>query len=341
MRRRLVLHIGTHKTGSTSIQKFLHGYRSKLALQGVFVPVAEPTPLGTQHRLFLTAAKGNEAAEAYVEGFVSDFSGSDCHTAVVSDENLELTYHMAEYFSAIADKLDCDLSVVAFVRPQVDYANSIVQQNCKNGKVTSAIDLVQQVMNQRRLRYGAHFDVWRESAEHVHCIPFNKAVKRLGVVQSFADSVGIDLGRDGLAGGKDIRENESISGASFVFLSTVRHYLEQLGFSPEEIVKFFLKYRTPLRAQFSSGEKFFCFDGRRIEGYRRYFEKTNANFARKFLNKQPWDEVFCEDLDDTAKRKKTFVEMDLLREIQEAAFKFVEQHAGGVGAEPGAAVRLA
>ena len=106
--RRLILHIGTEKTGSTSIQTFLRLNKTRLAANGVGVP----TCLGdTLHfrlqlmandddvdddfirnlRLHLDPQLRKKAIDEWRENFYQEVKTSSAHTWIISCETCNIT----------------------------------------------------------------------------------------------------------------------------------------------------------------------------------------------------------------------------------------------------------
>ncbi len=89
--KKLILHIGTNKTGTTSIQLFLQKNRTVLKECGVYYPTEGISPLGAHHYI---ASSVREApyppypSKHSIEEHVSDImeSSKDCDTVVVSSE---------------------------------------------------------------------------------------------------------------------------------------------------------------------------------------------------------------------------------------------------------------
>lgn len=127
-RARLVIHAGTHKTGTTFIQNSLAAASPRLRRHGIFYPVMGPA--GGQHglttlwaprmRAYASPAEAEVGWQAVAEG------ARDHHTVLVSSE---------EFSSAHPDRLDLEairartrfdeIVVVCFLRNQVELLQSI------------------------------------------------------------------------------------------------------------------------------------------------------------------------------------------------------------------------
>ena len=89
--KKLILHIGTHKTGSTAIQNWLYWNRDTLAAQGVLYARTdrEPYPHLKKHTSLhhaLMHASGDFRSEW--QQIEEEFEASGCHTMILSEEGL-------------------------------------------------------------------------------------------------------------------------------------------------------------------------------------------------------------------------------------------------------------
>ena len=84
---RLILHIGTHKTGTTALQQFFHANRRRLAVRGCHY--ATP-PHGLQHsNLAANALNGgeNRSVQAFLTKHTEMARRHGAHTLLASAEN--------------------------------------------------------------------------------------------------------------------------------------------------------------------------------------------------------------------------------------------------------------
>ena len=138
MKKKLILHVGTHKTGSTSLQHFLLLNKDYLLSQGIFYPTTKYHPVG-QQRL----------AYAFNEQVSPHLSGIDSEVKDVFDEfnrvvNNTLFSHMiisSENFAPGGDVsviakikeffFDYDVDVLIYLRRQDKYLQSIYRECVK------------------------------------------------------------------------------------------------------------------------------------------------------------------------------------------------------------------
>lgn len=86
--KKLILHIGVHKTGTTAIQTFLYENRDLLNRQGFYMPVflycQENKPADLRYSII--DGKSNET-RIYLEEIVKNAKENSCHTVIISDED--------------------------------------------------------------------------------------------------------------------------------------------------------------------------------------------------------------------------------------------------------------
>ena len=121
----LVLHIGGHRTGSTSIQAALHSSKSKLLSSGVLYPATGLQNVA--HHTLAIALRETEASqpfEAMLEDLSREVTVSKCETVVLSSEELVHPYELSG--KRLAALLSCFTSVrvVCFLRHQAPLLES-------------------------------------------------------------------------------------------------------------------------------------------------------------------------------------------------------------------------
>jgi hypothetical protein len=143
------LHIGLEKTGTTSIQKFLHVNRTELELKGFFHPASLESPNNTA--LFVYAAeedrindahriiRGGRSAETfrtYLEGKLSAELSGRSGVLVLSNEHLHSEVRTVGAIQRVLDLLvpHCrSIKVVAYLRRQDRVSVSQYSTGLKSG----------------------------------------------------------------------------------------------------------------------------------------------------------------------------------------------------------------
>lgn len=148
MKKRVILHIGFHKTGSSALQAFLSGNAERLAREGIGYPYPDP-----EHIVATGGCSGNAVQILYKGGFMEG-AGVDANvrerisdsyfdalleiikehsksTVLISGEILST--RLGKNFSSFIDKLRIvsDVEIVCFVRDPFDFVFSSWRQRFK------------------------------------------------------------------------------------------------------------------------------------------------------------------------------------------------------------------
>lgn len=125
---RLILHIGSHKTGTSSLQRFLHDSQAELRRSSILYPDALRPPKESygHHELPRLAdlradLRGDQFEKMLVE-LDEEFARSSCETLLLSSETLFPVKHKDQ----IANALHADtVEIYVSLRPQYDIASAM------------------------------------------------------------------------------------------------------------------------------------------------------------------------------------------------------------------------
>ena len=154
----LVLHIGTEKTGTTTIQNFLKANRDQLRRQSVYVSKDLMIPSGNQRWLAALAYNATRIDELIsTQGYRSkaerdqdmvnryerlkqeiEASTSDCKRWIISSEHLQsrlTTDEEIHRFYQLLKELFNEITIVLYIRNPVDTAISLLSMFCVYGDV--------------------------------------------------------------------------------------------------------------------------------------------------------------------------------------------------------------
>jgi hypothetical protein len=130
-RRTLFVHIGTHKTGTTSIQNFLRRHSTRLRECGVFVPKAGTlNPTSGHHNIAWEIRKDpryNPRIDGVAE-LVEELKTSNESTAVISSEDFEYLVQYPSELKAFDDRVEAagfSTKYVVYFRERDSYARSL------------------------------------------------------------------------------------------------------------------------------------------------------------------------------------------------------------------------
>lgn len=231
----LVMHIGSGKTGTSSIQSFMNRNRARLAELGYLYPLAPGRKRHTRLGLFIQPDHALDARpswsrenftspEAFREEFqrqlFSEINESGLSRVVFSDEALygcgdEPLRRLRHFVDPIARSL----RLVVYLRRQDDHMVSRYQQVVKVGETRTLVERAHVLDLARTYDYHARMTAWKQRLE-----PTEFVVRRFerdrfvdgSLYQDFLDAAGIDVRADDLT--PILRANESLDADSVEFL---------------------------------------------------------------------------------------------------------------------------
>ncbi len=131
-----LIHIGTHKTGTTALQLFLAHNRSLLPAAGVYVPASGVDPwVGVGHHLLSRAL--TDPAGTTVASLIDELHASNSPIAVVSSEELTSLALRPHALAALADAMkaaDYQVKFLVYARPQAQWAESLYGERLKQNR---------------------------------------------------------------------------------------------------------------------------------------------------------------------------------------------------------------
>lgn len=196
MKKRLIAHIGTHKTGSTSIQKALYESRVQLLKAGVLFPSTDRGPRPSKHHSVSTAAKSRDPVVADDEyaALMEEFNASGASTMIVSAEGLSAPHPgVPDFFKRFLD--DFDVEVVCYLRRQDLFVESLYNQVLRDPGAAEQRTIGEFWRDARissRLNYHQTLSAWRDIPAKVLALDFAREVKQHGLVNSFLKAARLD-----------------------------------------------------------------------------------------------------------------------------------------------------
>ena len=188
----LILHIGTEKTGSTSIQEFLRNNRARLYENKIYIPLSTMWGNGNQgwFRFFAhkhsyydeftaTEFQNNEQRKSsFFTNLIDQFSAEinesslTCDTVIISSEHLSSRLLDKEDISRLHDfcaSLFETIKVIIYIREPLSYAISLFSQRLKGGAI---IDCLPDASNCRFTSHDLLIQSW------IECFPNTEFVVR-------------------------------------------------------------------------------------------------------------------------------------------------------------------
>ncbi len=142
-KRKLYLHIGPPKTGTSALQFFLYENREKLRASGIVYPANQVlSPQDPRHQFFFTAIRHakSDRFEASMKALESELD-HHIHTVILSSEGFY--HHIHEFIEQswmFIRKLanTYSMRIIVYLRPQYEYIESLYRQYMQNPRGINA-----------------------------------------------------------------------------------------------------------------------------------------------------------------------------------------------------------
>lgn len=126
MKRTLYLHIGSHRTATTSIQQFMHANIDRLMQHGIFYPLGIPRHLRLMNRIFSGEEAAGDVARSLSER--ADEKNHDLPRIVLSDEDICMRGDLS---ALVPFREAFDVKIIFSMRRQDEWLESWYFQNIK------------------------------------------------------------------------------------------------------------------------------------------------------------------------------------------------------------------
>lgn len=305
----LYLHIGTEKTGTSSVQNFFGNNREALARMGVLYP---ETPGNRNHTALAGAAqeisvrgalrktmniKTNEDVESLrkrlVEGLAAEYASRPFDKVVMSGEHMSsrlLTDEEIGWLKNILTPHFEKIYIIVYVRRQDDFLLSTYSTGVKSG-VVRTLDIPPQEVIQGRYDYWNLLSRWARAfgEEQIICRKFDRSALKSGdIVDDILDIIGIEANPE-FDRPKDA--NESLDAEALEFLRLFN----------EHVPRFVEGSINPLRAnvigllsQKSQGPLITLGEAQ-LQEFMGYFAESNRKVAAEYFGgarNDPGDALF-------------------------------------------------
>ena len=284
--KRLVVHVGPRKTGSTSIQRMLVANRDVLRARGVHPALAGAVrggQPGSNIGLVRAVRAGTGQADRVWARLADEIARSDARRFVVSAEDLaspEVRVAGAARLAELAQRNGVEVEVVGYVRPQWQLLESEYAQRAEGGRVgASFAEFVEAMLaagGDTILDYGEVFGPYRALfGPRVRVFPLEPSRLPGGLPRHFLALLGVaDV--PGLA---DLPVANRRAGAKTVEVTRlVRAGLEAAVARVPN-----LRRRLPRLPRLLDGDAPFAgFDVPGVRCVQARFESANAVFARDY-----------------------------------------------------------
>jgi hypothetical protein len=197
LKRACYIHVGPHKTGTTSIQVFLKEHRAELLRHGYFVPESGNVH-GGHHPLVMQLC-GQEVPERHksaAASFSSAVKDTTCDAVVISSEVLDgllRNRHLARKFFNRIEELNLEPTLVFFPRNQSQWMNSRYTEVVKKFRRCEPFEAFVKVETPHPcFRFSDLTALAKAFNAKLISHPFTRETITRGVVPEFLRAIGID-----------------------------------------------------------------------------------------------------------------------------------------------------
>jgi hypothetical protein len=200
MKPRLIVHIGTLKTGTTSLQHSMFDVRGRLREDhGVHFAGTDRAASPRKHTSVSRASRSSNEAKRDVEyeALLKDFERSGAHTMIVSEEQMSYPREsVPAFFQRFIPRFDVD--VVCYLRRQDIFMESLYNQAMRVQKYFGLPHLSHFWRDERffhHMDYHRILTWWKDIGANVVAVDFKKDVKSLGLLPSFLRAARLEVGK--------------------------------------------------------------------------------------------------------------------------------------------------
>lgn len=301
----LVLHIGSGKTGTSSVQNFLHRNRERLAELGHLYPRSPGRDRHTQLGHFVMPDKQlvkintwqsqdfddpEEFRRDFRRRLVSEVNASGLAHVIMSDEALYGAPTGAlSRMRAFTDQVARSVRVLVYLRRQDDHLISRYQQVVKVGEVRRLAERTASMDLSWTYDYHARLSAWRRLLEPTELVVRRFEPDRFAqgsLYQDFLDAAGVDVTAAELE--QPPNRNESLDADSVEFLRLLNlHRVEHEGARPGHINN----RRLVVRLAEASSRPVLTLPPAVLDEFMAQWEESNRAVATDFLG-DPSGELF-------------------------------------------------
>jgi hypothetical protein len=294
--RRIFLHAGEPKTGTSAIQLLLHENREALEHFGYLVPKAGMSPSGNYAGLIEAILGQPVPPRRYahcVEAFRQEVNAHPADTVIVSAESLDYRFRSDEERERILSFLrDLGLAttVVIFIRPYAEALSSAYSEQVKS----FLYDVTWRDFVVRRRRYFHLLKLAQLPEIQTIFRPYTAEVRRAGAAREFLRVIGLsEAALECL--GPERRVNESVGPIAVAAAQEIRRRIQQTGRQPTDRQRKALKAELfRLIEQEAPEPPFYGVDADLLQEIDHRAAEDREKFAQAAWGKS-WQAVFGSD----------------------------------------------
>ncbi|HVU19371.1 MAG TPA: hypothetical protein VHE09_01480 [Rhizomicrobium sp.] len=336
----LYLHIGTEKTGTSSVQNFLAANRARLAHMGILYP---ETPGAKNHTGLAAAAQdvsdtgplrktlglqNQNDVEAYraklIEGLKEEYRGGAFKTVIMSNEHCSSRLLREEEVHWLKDILAPHfekIRIVVYLRRQDDYLLSIYSTAVKSGSVRP-LEVPPLRSAAVRYDYWPFLSRWARvfGRDAIVCRKFERATLKNGdVIDDLLSLIGVEADS---AFERPGEANESLDAETLEFLRMFNAHVSRFAGNRLNPIRANI---VGLLSAISSGP-LVTLEEEQLRGFMGMFEESNRKVALEYfggVREAPGDPLF-DSRSDTRERTAP-VTLSVERAVEIAAHLWQEK----------------
>ncbi len=274
--RKLFLHIGTHKTGTSSIQRFLYENNDILMKNSVFY-LKEFTNHDAHHDFAKCFTDmDDEKNKRFLSSYRKKVQTIKSGIFILSSENFGWLLHgkSIEYLYKYLDVFD-EINIIAYFREPSSYLKSFYQTTVNDPKTRNKMIPTQYFENSKSLlgtNYRLYIEKWLKTFKDSKTITKNFENIKSNLIKDFLDTIKFDFSNKFSDESLNIQANKSFN---FKYIEILRA-LNEINISQAD----FLKIRNLMQSMKNMSEEEY-YNKNLLEEYRNFFLDINEGFFDK------------------------------------------------------------
>ena len=294
---KIYLHIGIHKTGSTTLQHFLDVNREVFNKKGFFYPDSK-TDFAGHHNLFWEFIEKNRFYENGITwaDLFDQIDNLESNAMILSSENFcRLT---PDRISWIREKFsNFDVKVIIYLRRQDKLIHSNYAHEVKVGKEVPEFETyLKERVDTQEFNFMSILSPWKEvfGEDNIVVRPFEvKQLFKEDLIEDFLNIIGCSSDSEDFEKIKSV--NRAPNTKIFEIIKGLSNILDHSKLSDDEVRRF---YALPVLRNASltcKGDKLNLLNSELSELALSKFDDSNNQIAKEYLNKE---KLFLEPIQD-------------------------------------------
>ena len=156
--KKITIHIGTHKIGTTSVQRFMWDNRAALLDKGVLLPTSG-LRAKSGHHYIAWELRGDirlKEKSGFIDGLLAELAKNDLGRVFISSEDFEYLSNYPErleYLDTALKNLGYETEYLAFFRNRDDYAKSLFAELQKHKMTWSEAQFYRHLEKHNAIRF--------------------------------------------------------------------------------------------------------------------------------------------------------------------------------------------